>query len=166
MRERALSATGTLWREKYRCIQNDHHPRWKPNKNPANIFTTREKLGLDISEGMRKVTQSRVEQAGLAKRVELKLGDAAKLPFEANSFQFALPTIVVSELVPGAPAFVPSSTEPGDPGSQITACAVEAWKNRSKFVLGSCPYVIRFLGLFKVHLTNTGIQDYLILHYS
>jgi len=42
--------------------------------------------GLDISDGMRKVTQSRIGQAGLAKRVELKLGDAAKLPFEANSF--------------------------------------------------------------------------------
>ncbi|MBI5879038.1 MAG: class I SAM-dependent methyltransferase [Chloroflexi bacterium] len=42
--------------------------------------------GLDISEGMRHVTQSRVERAGLAERVELKLGDAANLPFDANSF--------------------------------------------------------------------------------
>ncbi len=42
--------------------------------------------GLDISESMRNVTQSRVEKAGLAKRVALKLGDAAKLPFEVGSF--------------------------------------------------------------------------------
>ncbi len=42
--------------------------------------------GLDISEGMHNITQSRVEKAGLAERVELKLGDAAQLPFEANSF--------------------------------------------------------------------------------
>ena len=42
--------------------------------------------GLDLSEGMRHITQSRVEQAGLAERVELKLGDAAHLPFEANFF--------------------------------------------------------------------------------
>ncbi len=42
--------------------------------------------GLDLSEGMRNITQSRVEQARLAERVELKLGDAAHLPFEANSF--------------------------------------------------------------------------------
>jgi len=42
--------------------------------------------GLDISEGMRNVTQSKVEHAKLAERVELKLGDAAKLPFEADSF--------------------------------------------------------------------------------
>ncbi len=41
--------------------------------------------GLDISEGMRDITYSRVEEAGLAQRVELKLGDAAKLPFEGNS---------------------------------------------------------------------------------
>ena len=41
--------------------------------------------GLDISEGMRDITYSRVEEAGLTQRVELKLGDAAKLPFEGNS---------------------------------------------------------------------------------
>lgn len=35
---------------------------------------------------MRNVAQSRVENAGLAERVELKLGDASKLPFEADSF--------------------------------------------------------------------------------
>lgn len=41
--------------------------------------------GLDISEGMRNITFSRVEEAGLAHRVDLKLGDAAKLPFDDNS---------------------------------------------------------------------------------
>lgn len=41
--------------------------------------------GLDISEGLRNITYSRVEEAGLKQRVELKLGDAAKLPFEDNS---------------------------------------------------------------------------------
>ncbi|MEA3338762.1 MAG: methyltransferase domain-containing protein [Chloroflexota bacterium] len=40
--------------------------------------------GLDISEGMCKITQSRVEETGLSDRVELKLGDAANLPFETN----------------------------------------------------------------------------------
>lgn len=42
--------------------------------------------GLDISEGMRGVTQSRVEKAGLAERVELRLGDATRLPFKDNLF--------------------------------------------------------------------------------
>ena len=42
--------------------------------------------GIDISEGMCNITQSRVREARLSERVELKCDDAAKLPFEANSF--------------------------------------------------------------------------------
>ena len=42
--------------------------------------------GIDISEGMFNITQSRVRQAGLSDRVELKCGDAVNLPFEAGFF--------------------------------------------------------------------------------
>ena len=42
--------------------------------------------GIDISEGMCNITQSRVREARLSERVELKCGDAAKLSFEANFF--------------------------------------------------------------------------------
>jgi ubiquinone/menaquinone biosynthesis C-methylase UbiE len=42
--------------------------------------------GLDISEGMFNITQARVRKAGLSGRVELKCGDAAKLPYESNFF--------------------------------------------------------------------------------
>lgn len=42
--------------------------------------------GIDISEGMCKIARSKVKKAGLSERVELKCGDAAKLPFEANFF--------------------------------------------------------------------------------
>jgi len=42
--------------------------------------------GIDISEGMFNITQSRVRQAGLSDRVELKCGDAVNLPFEADFF--------------------------------------------------------------------------------
>ena len=42
--------------------------------------------GIDLSEGMFNITQSRVRKAGLSERVELKCGDAAMLPFEANFF--------------------------------------------------------------------------------
>lgn len=45
--------------------------------------------GIDISEGMCNVTRSRIKEAGLSERVELKCGDAAKLPFEANFFDAA-----------------------------------------------------------------------------
>ncbi len=42
--------------------------------------------GVDISEGMFDVAQSRVRGEGLAERVELKCGDAANLPFEGAFF--------------------------------------------------------------------------------
>ena len=42
--------------------------------------------GIDISEGMCNIAQSRVKGVGLSERVELKCSDAAKLPFEANFF--------------------------------------------------------------------------------
>ena len=42
--------------------------------------------GIDISEGMCNIAQSRVKEAGLSERVKLKCGDAVELPFEANFF--------------------------------------------------------------------------------
>ncbi len=51
-----------------------------------SVGSTGQVYGIDLSEGMRTITQSRIEQAGLAERVKLQLGDAAHLPFEADSF--------------------------------------------------------------------------------
>lgn len=42
--------------------------------------------GIVLSEGMFNVAQARVNKAGLPGRVELKCGDATKLPFEDNIF--------------------------------------------------------------------------------
>ena len=42
--------------------------------------------GVDLSEGMLNVTQSRINKAGLAGRVELRQGDAVALPFSADWF--------------------------------------------------------------------------------
>ena len=42
--------------------------------------------GIDLSEGMFNVAQARLSKAGLSGSVELKCGDAAKLPFEADFF--------------------------------------------------------------------------------
>jgi ubiquinone/menaquinone biosynthesis C-methylase UbiE len=42
--------------------------------------------GIDISDEMLKITQERIEKAGLAGRVELRRGDATQLPFEADFF--------------------------------------------------------------------------------
>ena len=43
--------------------------------------------GIDISEGMLNVAQEKLEAAGLAERVELRLGDAAQLPFQDRFFK-------------------------------------------------------------------------------
>lgn len=51
-----------------------------------SVGDTGKVYGFDLSEGMRDVTQSRIANAGLARRVELRLGDATKLPFEDNLF--------------------------------------------------------------------------------
>jgi ubiquinone/menaquinone biosynthesis C-methylase UbiE len=42
--------------------------------------------GIDISEGMCNITQEKVNRVGLSDRVKLSSGDAAKLPFTAESF--------------------------------------------------------------------------------
>lgn len=45
--------------------------------------------GIDISEGMLKVTQEKLKATGLAERIELRLGDAAQLPFQDHFFEGA-----------------------------------------------------------------------------
>jgi ubiquinone/menaquinone biosynthesis C-methylase UbiE len=42
--------------------------------------------GIDISDEMNKITQERVNEAGLADRVTLERGDAAQLPFDTDFF--------------------------------------------------------------------------------
>ena len=42
--------------------------------------------GIDLSEGMLRVAQARLDRAGLAGSVDLQCGDATRLPFEAGAF--------------------------------------------------------------------------------
>ena len=42
--------------------------------------------GIDLSEGMHRIANNRIENAGLSERVDLRRGDAVKLPFEDNAF--------------------------------------------------------------------------------
>jgi ubiquinone/menaquinone biosynthesis C-methylase UbiE len=51
--------------------------------------------GLDLSEGMLNVAQNRIEEAGLADRVDLRLGDAAQLPFESSFFDSVFMSFVL-----------------------------------------------------------------------
>ena len=41
--------------------------------------------GIDLSEGMYRIAKSKVEKAGLSRKVELLCGDAARLPYAKNS---------------------------------------------------------------------------------
>ena len=51
--------------------------------------------GIDISEGMCNIARLRVKEAGFSERVELKCGDASKLPFEANFFDVIFMTFTL-----------------------------------------------------------------------
>lgn len=42
--------------------------------------------GIDLSEGMHTIASERLRKAGVSERVELHVGDAATLSYEANSF--------------------------------------------------------------------------------
>jgi len=42
--------------------------------------------GIDLSEGMCRVAQARVQKAHMAERVELTCGDAVRLPYASQSF--------------------------------------------------------------------------------
>ena len=42
--------------------------------------------GIDLAETMLNITQRRVSKAGLSERVELKCGDATKLPYDPDAF--------------------------------------------------------------------------------
>ncbi len=46
-------------------------------------------VGIDISEGMRAVAQKKIDRAKLGDRVELVVGDARALPFQAGEFNAA-----------------------------------------------------------------------------
>jgi ubiquinone/menaquinone biosynthesis C-methylase UbiE len=51
--------------------------------------------GLDISEGMLRVARQEIESAGLAERVEFRLGDALNLPFEASTLDAVFMSFVL-----------------------------------------------------------------------
>jgi len=42
--------------------------------------------GIDLSEGMFRIARDRLDKAGLLNRVELRRGDAVRLPFDADFF--------------------------------------------------------------------------------
>jgi ubiquinone/menaquinone biosynthesis C-methylase UbiE len=54
-----------------------------------SVGSTGKVYGIDLSDGMFNIAQAKLEKAGLSNRVELKYGDAVKLPF-ADGFLDAI----------------------------------------------------------------------------
>ncbi len=51
-----------------------------------SVGNTGKVYGIDLSDGMFNVAQSRLRKAGFTERVELQCGDATRLPFNDNFF--------------------------------------------------------------------------------
>lgn len=52
-------------------------------------------FGVDLSEGMAEAARERVREAGLARRIELTLGDAVRLPFDGGAFSVVFMSFVL-----------------------------------------------------------------------
>jgi demethylmenaquinone methyltransferase/2-methoxy-6-polyprenyl-1,4-benzoquinol methylase len=50
------------------------------------VGSTGKVFGVDLSEGMTSVSQTRIDRAGLSDRVDLRCGDVRELPFGDNFF--------------------------------------------------------------------------------
>jgi demethylmenaquinone methyltransferase/2-methoxy-6-polyprenyl-1,4-benzoquinol methylase len=51
-----------------------------------SVSETGKVYGIDLSDGMFQVANAKISRAGLSSRIELRLGDAANLPFEDDFF--------------------------------------------------------------------------------
>lgn len=84
-----------VWRRKTAKAVAKHHPKTILDlaTGTADLAISLAKynpmayiIGMDISEKMLEIGKEKVAQKGLADQIELRLGDAAALPFEDNTF--------------------------------------------------------------------------------
>lgn len=100
----------------------------------ANAVGTSGKVfGIDISEGMHKMTRTRMQRAGLLNRVILILGDAMAYPFETNFFNAIFISFTLELFdTPDIPVFLQNCKKILHPDGRI--CVVSLSKKNNPMV--------------------------------
>jgi ubiquinone/menaquinone biosynthesis C-methylase UbiE len=82
-------------------------------------------LGLDISDGMQRLAREVLEREGLADRVKLHCGDAARMPFDDDSLQGVFTSFTLELFdTPEIPAVLAECRRVLEPGGRLAVVAI------------------------------------------
>lgn len=92
------------------------------------VGNTGKVYGIDISDGMRAITEERVRKTGLLDRVDLRIGDATSLPFAAGSLDAVFMSFTLELFdTPEIPLVLEQCHRALRPGGRIVVVAL-VWK--------------------------------------